>query len=531
MMSYENEDKVLTSANEVPTISDLGLVDMNIVQVTCQRDISSTTFNQGVQDFLFNIHGSQRWSPSRSYFRMRCSLQVTDDAGVTYRQATADDDVALAEDFCNQLYSNVYVFLGNVSISSITQYVGEASMVRYRLHKTYSWLKSVGSDGYYLKPQFCDRQQTSTISAAGLQCGDVVDTIYAPFVGAATVTLTAANVLTLAGGNGQFKVGDVITVPPMDLSNATEYKIATLSTAEPAIGTVVVPPAVNIAAGTPISSRKRVSSLYSPMVTSVAGTKGNSLEVLFQPPVGIWNTDLALPSGAYRISLFPKQETTAGIQSLLTDKATTSKIVVENVQLFLSVFKDTKPFNDGSYYIPLIEQNIQNKTMATGASLNTFNYTIPASTIGLTSFVQAVQSGTTTLVPSSRFTAVTPAESLDMRFIQMTYGNVTKPTNNFSSSFSGAQGKYITQRWVETNINSGQYELSSETLDDYLARGPMFHFSFIRDAENRSTECQLQIQYGALTGNNNNFLVSHYRTLSKITVNSGYVTSVETLQI
>ena len=301
------------------------------------------------------------------------------------------------------------------------------------------------------------------------------------------------------------------------------------------IGTVVQPPATDIPALTLIYARKRPITKYAPLVTSTAASNDNSIEVCFQPPVGIFNTDLALPSGAYRISLFPKSDTVSGIESDAsngrTNQSTTSRIRVEEVQLFLSVFKDTKPFNDGSYYVPLIEMNIQNKTMALGASLNTFNFTIPSSTIALTSFIQAVESGTTTLVPTSRFTGQVKAEALDLRFIQLTFGNVTKPTNNFSSAFIGTSGKFITQRWLEASINSGQYELSCEPLEDYLVRGPLYHFSFIRDAENRSTECQAQLQYGGLTNNNNGFLVSHYRTLSKISVNSGYVTSVETLQI
>ena len=72
-------DNLITSASDLPTMDEMGLIDSNVIQVNCQRTIDAENFGKGVQDFVFNCSMNQRFQPNKSYFRMRLSL--SDDQG------------------------------------------------------------------------------------------------------------------------------------------------------------------------------------------------------------------------------------------------------------------------------------------------------------------------------------------------------------------------------------------------------------------------------------------------------------------
>ncbi len=43
-------DKVITDVRDLPSISDMGLLDSNLIQITCQRNVSGENFVLGTQD-------------------------------------------------------------------------------------------------------------------------------------------------------------------------------------------------------------------------------------------------------------------------------------------------------------------------------------------------------------------------------------------------------------------------------------------------------------------------------------------------
>ena len=151
-------DSVITDIRSLPEISQLGLVDMNTVQVNCQRSLSGENFVLGTQDFLFSVSNNQKWSPSRSFFRARIALQKSTNGGDTWsNDITLADKIAFAESPLNNCYANAYCFASSVDISSLTQFVGQASMVKHRLTRPKPWLDSIGK-AYLLGSSFEERQ-------------------------------------------------------------------------------------------------------------------------------------------------------------------------------------------------------------------------------------------------------------------------------------------------------------------------------------------------------------------------------------
>jgi len=106
-------DTVSTDVRQLPSIESLGLSAQNVTLVNCQRNISASSFTNGIQDFLFGVAGTERFSPHRSYFRARVTLKTEDG-----KVPVCSDRLALAENTMANLYSNAYFYVGNQDISS-----------------------------------------------------------------------------------------------------------------------------------------------------------------------------------------------------------------------------------------------------------------------------------------------------------------------------------------------------------------------------------------------------------------------------
>jgi len=71
----------------------------------------------------------------------------------------------------------------------------------------------------------------------------------------------------------------------------------------------------------------------------------------------------------------------------------------------------------------------------------------------------------------------------------------------------------------------------SESLEEFLERGPYYHYSFTRDAEDRSTQVQLSTTFSTLEAGANIFLVSWYSRAIELTTTGGQIQSVRSLSV
>jgi hypothetical protein len=545
-------DTVITDIRSLPEISELGLNDQNIVQINCQRSLNddpnsqTSTFVQGTQDFMFSVANNQKWSPSRSFFRARCQLQITDDANanpVVWRQPTMTDGVALAEGFMNNAYSNCYCYAASVDISSLTQFVGQANMVKNRLSRSKPWLDTIGKTHFFA----ADINERIPLTAAdantGLKLSQSVSTyVDLGYAAAVTVTVAAgpAGTITFSADPtlpatthlaGLYVAGDRITI------GANTYTVASYNVAAKEItisGTAI--PLVATAINNAVVGFSRIRT-----VSDVSLESGfYSYESIFQPPIGIFSSESAMPSGSYRISLMPKSNLVSCVESKGNMPAGKSvRVIVNSLYFYMSVFRTEKSFDSGTYYLSLDEMNIQTKTLATQGQGN-YNFTIPASTIGIATFVQPISSGTYVsgqkLIPSSLFKNTT-ADTQKLQFIQLTYSNTSKPVQNYDSNYEPVvqtTQQYLTQRYIDTAMNSELYSLSCESLEDWLSRGLLNYWSWIRSKDDRSTELQMTQTInlpGGFAEAQNQFCCAIYRNLIQVTVENGFITNIVKLQM
>jgi hypothetical protein len=254
----------------------------------------------------------------------------------------------------------------------------------------------------------------------------------------------------------------------------------------------------------------------------------DSVYMMYAPPLGIMEHGKPMASGDYRFQFNPASNfETAGLQS--TTGTNTFKLVVESMELYICTEKqEVSP--SGTEVLHLMEHQIQSKPLG-GLGEKNFDFTVPSSTKAISIFVQSGNAGSNTIMPPSKFCCVQDQERT-LKSVQITYANITKPPTRWSSEYSAAQRK-LQQRYLDTQIESSQAFSpgGAQTLQQWMEDGVLLHYSWIRDANDRSTQLQLQVDYAAAEENANIFLVAHYTKSVEIQVSNGFVSSVTSLVV
>jgi hypothetical protein len=142
-------------------------------------------------------------------------------------------------------------------------------------------------------------------------------------------------------------------------------------------------------------------------------------------------------------------------------------------------------------------------------------------------FLQGTTAGKTTSLPPSKFhVAGYDLNALSLMNYQIQYGNLTKPTIAYESTYSSTSNT-LQQRYINTMLESGQFfsEAGGETFN-LLERGPLIHETFVKAADNLATRAQIQANYAQLSADARLYVIAHYTTTVQITRTNGMVSNV-----
>ena len=117
----------------------------------------------------------------------------------------------------------------------------------------------------------------------------------------------------------------------------------------------------------------------------------------------------------------------------------------------------------------------------------------------------------------------------DIRSLQITYANTTKPSTAWDSEKTVTANK-LQQRYLDTIAQTGilYSEGGAETYDEWRQRGQYYCYSFKRDKDDRSTYVSVRIDFGESLGSKVNlFLCSHYDRVVRMSVDRGFITDVQ----
>ena len=514
--------------------------DYQHVEVNCQRAIPGN-FQAGLQDFVFSIGRPSCFIPSKSYFRVELKLTGSDGATApTIRQ-----QVALAENCVANMYNNAYFLAGGQSVSQVTNYLPQAAALEYRTSTSNAWLKTVGQSAFTYNPNLSSRISavSSDSAPAAFSQDEGKDLTYRPttaghFLDAnvqVTATTVAANVFTLGtiiGTNTLFATGGLVNVGDTLVVAGSKFTIRTI--VDDLNMTVFPAPLSGLAAQPDWYIVRRAAK-----ATDASLEGKNSIYVIWKPSVmGIFNHPGVLGSGDYRIQLNPSSDfRTSAVETKNPDYtvvANSYAFIVQNVVFYAAVAKMELP--DVIEQLRLTEFAVLTKNITT-ATGNQFQFTVPPSTKALYVAIQAGSSGSNPKYPPGRF--VVDGQELNLTGLQVTYANQTKPMTRWLSGFApngaGSNTNFMTQAYYQTAVEGGRAMMAGgiESEADWLSRGPFMCFRFDKDFSDRSTEVQVQIEYGTYAGgpaweaNTKLLLIAEYTNRVDITTQGGLVVSVD----
>lgn len=461
-------------------------MELNYRQINCQSANSGDRFDKGVQNYPFSIGGKTGWIPARSYFRIGVTVTGASDKPIM------EENIALADSFCGNLFSNVIVRAGGQDISSIMNYCGQAQMLKSRTTASGAWLNTTGKQ-FALDADFQSR--VSRTSKKPLE-GKVEMDADGVVTGVGTGFLAAIN------------VGDEIEL------EGSLYKVVEVSADETL--KVYNPSKVIVAAG------KKVYR------ADLAGNK-NTQYFLWQPPVGFFDHSELLGAGEYRISLNPNTNyKTSAIEMLADGKiaGTDFDFNVDSMEFYCATMKADLD-NSGKSHLKLTELSLQSKTLG-GATQHDF--TVPPSTTAISVFLQGGTAGSDVRLPPSMFKTL--GGNAKLTSLQVSYANTTKPSTQWASKYDSTT-QQMSQRYIDSQMYSGNFWNlgGTESLGDWLKRGAIYHFTFDRDASDRSTQVQVitgldsSISAEERSGMNL-FVAAHYTRQVDIVTELGFISEV-----
>ncbi len=501
-----------------------GMGQMHYVQYAPSRDVTGNNFPNGAQYIRWSTSGTKWWIPRRTSLRMRC--RITDEAGnaVDYTDNMAPNMSLMA---C--LYQSIEFRMGNQTVCRISDYLPQIDMLKKRLSKSKSWLDSTGADSGMYQSTFGARQKAITRNGEEekeyrVKPGVIASTIAILGI-RADATQAAANAQQnhgqytgAAGFNADLAVGDIIET--YDAAGLVTYR-----------GTVMIITDATHGFVAPTPNSDFVATALWTKVVKEPSKRASEFGMTWQPPLGIFSVDHAIPSGNFEIVLNPQQANSyqkLAIESLNLDKdagANAGNFNFEVVDLYLYVCQvDGARVNNLSYLLDLEETGCQKRQVQNNTGLQQEEFTVSPSTCALTLAFQDNRTGANTLYSPARFKIEDEAE-LNLRRMYLNYAGINKPQPDADPNYSEAnQIDYTTQRWIDSYIYSGAYfsQGGCETLQDWHDRGAFYYYYWPKDGTDESTRVFTNYQFNPAPGANAAVLMfNSYKKVALVKIENG----------
>jgi hypothetical protein len=489
----------------------------SLSEITCQRSVQGTNFSSGNQVFVWSVGSPNIFVPSESYFVIDCTVTANG------KQPLMADELALSTDVGACLYNNAYAKVGGQDVSSVTNFLPQASIVNNRLKKTQTWTDTVGKSIHGIDPNFLERKKA--ICYDGKINYDPNSEINVGPVGA-VIAITALGVVT--GTNTTFLN-----------KNVEEIIIA-------GIHLVVTGVTSNTAATVQVTDQLTAfgdiggTTKFQVFASDYSAAKGNNRQqIVWRPPIGFFDYAEPMGSGDYMVQLNPnadykKSAVEADSDRTVGNGAGQFDFVVNDVKLYIATYKHNIP--DAPVIMGLRESLVQSKALQGGTEQ--FQFTVPPSTVGLSFFIQANSAGSNNEY-SPTYLGTSDGQQNQISSYQMTFANKTVPQTRWTGTLdvigtvpNQVSRNTLQQRYADTYTEAGLIQYGPEPLTDWVAGGQLVYHNFVRSSEYRATQLQFSITGPiAYTVPTKLYVVAHYKTSTEIQTSQGMITSVRSLSV
>jgi hypothetical protein len=500
-------------------------LEMNWREITCQRtvgdgaisavNLNNNNFANGIQDFLFSVSGSTNaFIPALSYFCIDLELQKL-TGGAAPRPPVLADDITLSNCVGDALYNNTFFRMGGQDVSTAQSFIPQQGALKRRIDQSGAWLYNVGRNASWIDSDFTRRQ--NVIAANGLYHQDglldvdaitpipitpagatqwalavtVNPDVATGYTSTGVVTITVAGSFNTSG----VQVGDYVTLP----GNGAAYQCVITTITDATNVEVQFPPGV----------------LYVNVAAAVGGSVYRKADpesgrykqkVIWQPPIGIFNSYQPINSSELKFSLNPNANyKSAAVQTSKAKQVagTDYSLHILNVRFYACQVKLAMPMNT-IVDMPINEIQVQNKPIHNGKNSN-LDFIVPPSTYGIAIFFQSNAAGTNTLLPPTTFSSAKayttasvppgPYNIADLNSLQVTYGGVSKTSTLYTSDYNDTTN-FAIQRWVESLAYASNWNNpgGAENFNDWI-RSPVYFYDYSRDRTDSSSYVNVQVNF------------------------------------
>lgn len=548
MFNLKTEPSELRSTNQ-------NLNEFNYRQLAPQRNATGNTFSRSEIRFSWQTSGRRWVDMARSFIRMRVKLRNGNGTILT-----ENSDVAFAMDAMSGMWSGCEFRIAETTVSQVTTNVAQVSALKARSMKSKAWLDSIGASTRMLQPTFEERRNEVSNSGATSVSGSRYIPRLTTFAGASidetqdTVAFArAAGTYTWIDVNGDgldltnsLAVGDLMELSP----NPPLVYQARITALTALVMTVTIEDAADVGADVATAAGANnaifnIKRIREPDESRRAG----GIELIWQPPLSVFDQASALPAGRYELVLHPQpqqQWQQGAVQSVRSSLVATEDntglvggVFLEVEQIYFDLAEAMGPrVDDATYFLDLSEISCQRKDVTSGLGLDQHEFSTPASTSALTVAFQDQRAGSNTLFSPSQFlltqqvvAGFVPRSELELIRLFLEYAGQKRPRIDADPRFkqdATAPEDYSVARYLDSLIQSGGYfrDGGAESIQDWHDRGAYYMFKWPRDGSDRSTRVMVHWQFRVAVDSAVLLLFSHYRRLARIKVENGTVVEV-----
>jgi hypothetical protein len=529
-----------------------GAAHAHYQQVTCTRDVTGTNFPNGVQQFRFENAGNTYILPGECYFRIRARLSMVNSIiPVVLRPIDVNDDVAPAMGFAAHLYQSGEVRVNGRMVSRVAERFAQCEAFKVRTTYSKSWLDNYGRHTNFWDPKFhvrqqqvCrsgvlyegpitpDRSRTNVIAPHEIEVngadawGVAVLAEFKEDTGVITFSAAPAGVNLLATVDGLLRPGDQIRIAT-SVYVIKGFNSAAVLTAH---ATLLEGVGGDIAVGAPVVFGVRFLSSYER--NDAPGS--NNFEVIWRPESLGWfqSTTRIPPGGSTTIELNPQSATRYQLDALESERKdipvyspsapAVNQVFLEILQVYFYMNTVEGPSVDNiDWFWDLPQMRCQMETLpASATSLVQINFQVPGRTQALALAFQDQAIGASTRWTQSKFkirknlilavpsnTQMIHGQELGINRFYIQYNNDQKPSPDFEGEYKQYQEQvlntldntnFLTQRWIETAMQSGTYYIDSggESFADWRDRGALYYFRWPKDPRKKdATTVNVSVQF------------------------------------
>lgn len=550
--------------------SNNGISKMVYQQQPPTRDITSRSFGNGAIHFRFNTSGQRWWVPSKSYIRMRMKLTKGDGTAVDTAFGVAPN-----MSMCPSMFQSGQFSINNKTISRVPDFMAQVDALETRLTKSKSWMDSIGNSTNWWQPD-----QSTRLAEVAIDGSIIKDTVpVAPtetvtadtnipgYIAVNTIAYDAdTGVITFAAGGGgapantniSWNVGDYFVFTAINTAVAGSLNVRCEVLATNAGPTMTV--ASNMATDVAAHAGNRYSRVViQPAPTSPPSRQIGTFETIWQPPLSIFKVDHAIPPGGQQELILIPQTSNAYMQRAIESAlgvaskeyqafnatADATKFKLEVVDMYFYIAMVDGPRADNLTYLLDLEQTNCLSEKIDSVNFQQKSFDVPPSTYALTCAYQDLRAGDHTAISVSKFKSYeaggVPATSQELKLTRffVNYANLNLPQPDADPEYvkktGGTTGiDYTTQRYVESQINSGGYHDTGgvETIEEFHERGQYIFQRFYKDGSDNSTRVTVNQQFSAGTDitNMNLLLFAHSRSVGRIEIQDGKISNIQVEQ-